>query len=53
MKITVLSENTSVSENLGSEHGLSLYIETKKHRFLFDTGYSLKTPKRWALICPR
>jgi len=36
----VLSENTSVSEKLGSEHGLSLYIETETHRLLFDTGAS-------------
>jgi 7,8-dihydropterin-6-yl-methyl-4-(beta-D-ribofuranosyl)aminobenzene 5'-phosphate synthase len=40
MKITVLSENTSSSQILGSEHGLSLYIETEKHKLLFDTGAS-------------
>jgi 7,8-dihydropterin-6-yl-methyl-4-(beta-D-ribofuranosyl)aminobenzene 5'-phosphate synthase len=40
MIIKVLAENTSVSENLGCEHGLSLYIETDKHRLLFDTGAS-------------
>jgi 7,8-dihydropterin-6-yl-methyl-4-(beta-D-ribofuranosyl)aminobenzene 5'-phosphate synthase len=40
MIITVLSENTSSSENLGCEHGLSLYIETKGHKLLFDTGAS-------------
>ncbi len=39
MKITVLAENTSAGE-LRSEHGLSLYIETKKHRLLFDSGQS-------------
>ena len=40
MKITVLSENTSVSEALGCEHGLSLLLETKSHTVLFDTGAS-------------
>lgn len=38
MKITVLSENTSEFKDLDFEHGLSLYIETKKHKILFDTG---------------
>ncbi|HBQ64245.1 MAG TPA: MBL fold hydrolase [Clostridiales bacterium] len=40
MIVMVLSENTSRSDQLGSEHGLSLYIETKKHKILFDTGAS-------------
>jgi len=40
MIIKALTENTSVSEEYGSEHGLSLYIETKKHRILFDMGKS-------------
>jgi len=40
MIIKVLAENTSSSESLGSEHGLSLYIETEKHKLLFDTGAS-------------
>lgn len=40
MKIQVLAENTTASEMLGCEHGLSLYIETKKHKLLFDTGAS-------------
>lgn len=38
MKITVLAENTSVSESLIAEHGLSLYIETESKRILFDMG---------------
>ncbi|MHC1720325.1 MAG: MBL fold metallo-hydrolase [Clostridiaceae bacterium] len=38
--IKTLSENTSISEDLESEHGLSLYVETKKHKILFDTGQS-------------
>lgn len=40
MIVKVLAENTSGSETLGCEHGLSLYIETEKHRILFDTGAS-------------
>jgi len=40
MIIKTLVENTSASEALGSEHGLSLYIETKHHKLLFDTGGS-------------
>ena len=38
MKLIVLSENTSVSESLESEHGLSVDIETAGHHILFDTG---------------
>ncbi len=38
MIIRALAENTSVSSQLGCEHGLSLYIETLKHKILFDTG---------------
>lgn len=40
MKVTVLVENQSIDPNLASEHGLSLYIETKKHHILFDAGDS-------------
>jgi len=40
MIIKTLVENTSISKALGSEHGLSLYIETKRHKILFDTGAS-------------
>lgn len=40
MIIKVLAENTSSVPELGSEHGLSLYIETQRHRLLFDTGAS-------------
>lgn len=39
MKITALTENTS-KNNLPSEHGLSLYIETENNTILFDTGQS-------------
>ena len=38
MKITVLCENTSINENIGCEHGLSLYIETENKKILFDMG---------------
>lgn len=38
MKITALTENISLSESIGAEHGLSLYIETDNHRILFDMG---------------
>ena len=37
MKITALIENTT-KEDLQTEHGLSLYIETEKHTILFDSG---------------
>lgn len=40
MIVKTLVENTSVSEKLSCEHGLSLYIETSKHKILFDTGAS-------------
>ena len=40
MRITVLVENTEGMPGCGTEHGLSLYIETKEHRLLFDTGAS-------------
>ena len=40
MNIRVLAENTSGDPALGYEHGLSLLIETQKHRLLFDTGAS-------------
>lgn len=38
MRITSLAENTSADENIGYEHGLSLYIETDNHNILFDMG---------------
>ena len=40
MKISVLLENTSISPDLSSEHGLSLFIETDSHNIIFDTGAS-------------
>lgn len=38
MKITSLAENTALKENIGAEHGLSLYIKTEFHNILFDMG---------------
>ena len=38
MKIITLVENTSADESCIAEHGLSIYIETEKHRLLLDTG---------------
>ena len=38
VKVTVLLENTKQSSNLNSKHGLSLYVETKSHKILFDVG---------------
>ena len=38
MKIQVLFENTTLCEDLQAEHGLSIYIETNKHKILFDMG---------------
>ena len=38
MKVITLMENGKVSDNLKSAHGLSLYIETKDKKILFDLG---------------
>ncbi len=38
MEITVLAENTSVEEDIGCEHGLSIYIRTCGKNILFDMG---------------
>lgn len=40
MIIKALAENISDIEDLACEHGLSLCIETKNHKILFDTGAS-------------
>ena len=40
MKIWTLIENTSCDEGFACEHGLSLYVETKHHKILFDAGQS-------------
>ena len=38
MKITALLENTTKDTALTPKHGLSIYIETPKHKVLFDLG---------------
>jgi len=38
MKIVALAENTASRADLKTVHGLSIYIETPKHRLLFDLG---------------
>ena len=38
MKIVILLENTACREGLRADHGLSLYIETPRHKILFDMG---------------
>ncbi len=40
MLIKTLVENTTAAEDFGCEHGLSLYIETKANKILFDVGAS-------------
>ena len=40
MKWTVLSDNRTNNEQLETEHGLSILLETEKHRILLDTGAS-------------
>lgn len=38
MKFTTLLENTACRAGLCAAHGLSLYIETPRHKILFDMG---------------
>ncbi len=40
MKITILADDTLGADNIKAEHGLSMYIETGRHRILADTGQS-------------
>ncbi len=40
MKWTVLSDNRTNNDLLQTEHGLSILLETSKHRILLDTGAS-------------
>ena len=42
MKISVLIENTTNTDTLISEHGISIYIESNDTKVLFDTGQSDK-----------
>ena len=50
MKITCLLENTSSLPNILPQHGLSLWIETKNHRILFDMGQTDLFAQNAALI---
>lgn len=38
MKILTIVENTCGHESCIAEHGLSIYVETEKHKLLLDTG---------------
>ncbi len=40
MKLQVLSDNRQLFQSLKKEHGLSIYLETEKHKCLLDTGAS-------------
>jgi len=40
VKIVCLVEDTTDSNQIKAEHGISLYIETKNHHMLFDLGQS-------------
>lgn len=43
MRIVILMEDTCGNPLCEYEHGLSVYIETKKHKILMDTGAGEKT----------
>lgn len=38
MKLLVLSDNRTQNPDLYTEHGLSVYLETERHKILLDTG---------------
>ena len=40
MKWTVLSDNRSCDDRLSTEHGLSILLQTERHKILLDTGAS-------------
>ena len=40
IKVIVLSDNREGATGLGTEHGLSVYVETDNHKLLLDTGAS-------------
>ncbi len=50
MKIITLVENTEGAENCIAEHGLSLYIETEKHKLLLDAGQTDAAVKNAAVL---
>ena len=50
MRIINLMEDTEGANGCIFEHGLSFYIETKKHKLLLDTGASGKTLKNAEML---
>ena len=40
LRITILSENTAVRPDLAAEDGLSVFIETDRHKILMDAGWN-------------
>ncbi|MFZ5807484.1 MAG: MBL fold metallo-hydrolase [Verrucomicrobiota bacterium] len=44
VSITILSENTVRNKGLIAEHGISYWIESGKHKILFDTGQGFAFP---------
>ena len=40
MRWTVLSDNRSDDSRLSTEHGLSILLDTERHKILLDTGAS-------------
>ena len=38
MKVVILMENSTCRDTVACAHGLSMYIETEKHKILFDMG---------------
>lgn len=40
MRIVMLAENTSAKPGIACEHGVSMFIETEKHRLMMDFGAS-------------
>ncbi len=51
MRIVTLVENTAGASGCTAAHGLSLYIETEKHRILMDTGPSAVLTENAAALC--
>ena len=41
MRIVILADNVAGPRGLLAEHGLSLWLETRDRRILFDTGQGL------------
>ncbi len=50
MKIITLVENTCGHDGCIAEHGLSVYIETQKHKLLLDTGQTDAVVKNAQLL---